>query len=106
MLWCMIELLHYSRGRSMSQNPLLSDYHLPPFDRIQPTHIVEAIQQRIAACKTTIEQVLERGDFSWEGLVVPLEQVDDLLERSWSPVSHLNAVMRSEEHTSELQSRP
>ena len=77
----------------MSQNPLLSDYHLPPFDRIQPTHIVEAIQQRIAACKTTIEQVLERGDFSWEGLVVPLEQVDDLLERSWSPVSHLNAVM-------------
>lgn len=81
----------------MSQNPLLSDYHLPPFSAIQPEHIVEAITQRIADCKQTIEQVVAVGDFSWEGLVEPLEQVDDLLERSWSPVSHLNAVMSSAE---------
>ncbi|WP_417664594.1 oligopeptidase A [Pseudidiomarina donghaiensis] len=79
----------------MSQNPLLSDYHLPPFSAIQPEHIVEAITQRIADCKQTIEQVVAAGDFSWEGLVEPLEQVDDLLERSWSPVSHLNAVVSS-----------
>lgn len=81
----------------MSQNPLLSDYHLPPFDQIKPSHIVAAIEQRIADCKTTIEQVLEQGDFSWDGLVAPLEQADDLLERSWSPVSHLNAVMSEPE---------
>jgi oligopeptidase A len=79
----------------MSQNPLLSDYHLPPFSDIQSEHIVEAITQRIADCKQTIEQVVAAGDFSWEGLVEPLEQVDDLLERSWSPVSHLNAVVSS-----------
>lgn len=81
----------------MSQNPLLSDYHLPPFSAIQPEHIVDAITQRIADCKQTIEQVVAAGDFSWEGLVEPLEQVDDLLERSWSPVSHLNAVVSSAE---------
>ncbi|WP_258808244.1 oligopeptidase A [Pseudidiomarina sp. CB1] len=81
----------------MSQNPLLSDYHLPPFADTQPEHIVPAIEQRIAACKSTIEQVLERGDYSWQGLVAPLEEVDDLLERSWSPVSHLNAVVSSAE---------
>ncbi len=81
----------------MSQNPLLSEYHLPPFADIKPEHIVPAIEQRIAACKRTIEQVLERGDFSWQGLVAPLEEVDDLLERSWSPVSHLNAVVSSKE---------
>lgn len=81
----------------MSQNPLLSEYHLPPFADIKPEHIEPAIEQRIAACKSTIEQVLERGDFSWQGLVAPLEEVDDLLERSWSPVSHLNAVVSSKE---------
>jgi oligopeptidase A len=81
----------------MSQNPLLSEYHLPPFADIKPEHIVPAIEQRIAACKRTIEQVLERGEHSWKGLVAPLEEVDDLLERSWSPVSHLNAVVSSKE---------
>ncbi|OZB04149.1 MAG: oligopeptidase A, partial [Idiomarina sp. 34-48-12] len=81
----------------MSQNPLLSDYHLPPFDAIQPEHIVPAIEQRIGDCKATIAEVIEKGDFTWDGLVEPLEQVDDLLERSWSPVSHLNAVVSSKE---------
>lgn len=81
----------------MSQNPLLDDYHLPPFAAIKPEHVVPAIEQRIAACKATIEQVLERGEYTWEGLVAPLEEVDDLLERSWSPVSHLNAVVSSPE---------
>lgn len=81
----------------MSQNPLLSDYHLPPFSAIQPEHIVPAITQRIADCKQAIERVVAAGDFSWEGMVEPLEQMDDLLERSWSPVSHLNAVVSSAE---------
>jgi oligopeptidase A len=81
----------------MSQNPLLGDYHLPPFEAIQPEHIVPAIEQRIRDCKTTIAEVIDKGDFTWNGLVEPLEQVDDLLERSWSPVSHLNAVVSSKE---------
>ncbi|WP_411369155.1 oligopeptidase A [Pseudidiomarina salilacus] len=80
----------------MSQNPLLSEYHLPPFADIKPEHIVPAIEQRIADCKTTIEQVIKTGEFTWQGLVAPLEEVDDLLERSWSPVSHLNSVMSSD----------
>ncbi|RUO63536.1 oligopeptidase A [Pseudidiomarina insulisalsae] len=79
----------------MSQNPLLSEYHLPPFAEIRPEHVKPAMEQRIADCKATIERVLEAGDYSWSGLVAPLEEVDDLLERSWSPVSHLNAVVSS-----------
>lgn len=79
----------------MSQNPLLGDYQLPPFAEIQPEHIVPAIEQRITVCKDTIEQVLEKGTYTWNDLVAPLEEVDDLLERSWSPVSHLNAVVSS-----------
>ena len=81
----------------MSQNPLLGQYHLPPFAQINAEHVQPAIEQRISACKAMIETVLARGDYSWDGLVAPLEQVDDELERSWNPVSHLNAVMNSAE---------
>ena len=80
----------------MSQNPLLADYTLPPFSAIQPEHIVAAIEQRIADCKQTIEQVVDADEYTWNTVVAPLEQADDLLERSWSPVSHLNAVVSSE----------
>lgn len=81
----------------MSQNPLLNDYHLPPFKSIRPEHIKPAIEARIAACKQVIEQVVSTTTPSWQSVMAPLEQVDDLLERSWSPVSHLNAVVSSPE---------
>ncbi|MDX1525957.1 MAG: oligopeptidase A [Pseudidiomarina maritima] len=81
----------------MSQNPLLSDYHLPPFSSIKAEHIVPTITQRIADCKATIEAVLGQPERTWEALVAPLEEVDDKLERSWAPVSHLNAVVSSAE---------
>ncbi|PTB88669.1 oligopeptidase A [Pseudidiomarina aestuarii] len=81
----------------MSQNPLLNDYHLPPFQSIRPEHIKPAIEARIAACKQVIEQVVATPSPSWETVMAPLEHVDDLLERSWSPVSHLNAVVSSPE---------
>ncbi|RUO39578.1 oligopeptidase A [Pseudidiomarina aestuarii] len=81
----------------MSQNPLLNDYHLPPFQSIRPEHIKPAIEARIAACKQVIEQVVATPSPSWETVMAPLEHVDDLLERSWSPISHLNAVVSSPE---------
>ena len=36
------------------------------------------------------------GDFTWDGLVVPLEKLDQRLARTWAPVGHLNAVVNSE----------
>ncbi|EKE84511.1 oligopeptidase A [Idiomarina xiamenensis] len=76
-----------------ASNPLLDDTYLPPFSAIKPEHIQPAIEQRIAACKAAIEQVLTQQDHSWQGLVEPLIEVDDKLERSWAPVSHMNAVV-------------
>ena len=76
-----------------ASNPLLDDTYLPPFSAIKPEHIQSAIEQRIAACKAAIEQVLTQQDHSWQGLVEPLIEVDDKLERSWAPVSHMNAVV-------------
>ncbi len=79
-------------------NPLLSITDLPPFSQIKPAHVKPAVEQAIEACRKKIEQVLEGNDTpTWDNLVAPIEQVDDSLSRLWSPVSHMNSVVNSDE---------
>lgn len=77
-------------------NPLLAANALPPFSAIKPEHIQPAVEQAIDHCRAEIARVLERGDFSWQGLVAPLEEADDRLSKLWSPVSHMNSVLSTE----------
>lgn len=43
-----------------------------------------------------IEQLLSQSQsYTWENLMQPMEDMDDKLERVWSPLSHLHAVMNS-----------
>ncbi|WP_372869966.1 oligopeptidase A [Shewanella sp.] len=78
-------------------NPLLEPAKLPPFSAIKPEHIQSAVKQAIGHCRAEIERVLAAGDFSWQGLVAPLEEADDRLSKLWSPVSHMNSVLSTEE---------
>lgn len=79
-------------------NPLLTFTDLPPFSQIKPEHVKPAVEQAIADCRAKIEQVLEGNTSpSWENLVAPIEEVDDRLSRIWSPVSHMNSVVNSDE---------
>lgn len=79
-------------------NPLLTMDSLPPFSQIQPDQVQAAVTQAIADCKQKIEDVLaQRDPHTWDSLIAPLEEVNDRLSRVWSPVSHLNAVLNSEE---------
>ena len=79
-------------------NPLLSMDGLPPFSQIKPEHVKPAIEQAIADCKARIAEVLKQTEpQTWDSLVAPLEEVDDRLGRIWSPVSHLNSVVNSNE---------
>ncbi|UPR52239.1 oligopeptidase A [Vibrio cyclitrophicus] len=79
-------------------NPLLTFTDLPPFSQIKPEHVKPAIEQVIEACRNKIEQVLEGNTSpSWDNLVAPIEEVDDRLGRIWSPVSHMNSVVNSDE---------
>ncbi|MDN3615689.1 oligopeptidase A [Vibrio gallaecicus] len=79
-------------------NPLLTFTDLPPFSKILPEHVKPAVEQVIADCRKKIEQVLE-GNTSptWDNLVAPIDEVDDRLGRIWSPVSHMNSVVNSDE---------
>lgn len=78
-------------------NPLLESLPLPSFARIDASHVRPAIEQLIGENREAIRLRLEKGGpYTWNNLVEPLETVDDRLNRAWSPVSHLNAVMNSD----------
>ncbi|MDO6562341.1 oligopeptidase A [Amphritea sp. 1_MG-2023] len=79
-------------------NPLLQNHLLPPFSEIKPEHIEPAVDQLLADCRAAVVEVLEHTDApDWNSLVVPLEQSHDRLAKAWSPVSHLNGVLNSDE---------
>lgn len=79
-------------------NPLLDFTDLPPFSEIKPEYVKPAVEQAIADCRIKIEQVLDgNSNPSWETICEPLAEVDDKLSRIWSPVSHMNSVVNSQE---------
>lgn len=82
-------------------NPLLEEHHLPPFNDIEIKHMKPAIEARIEQIWSVLNKqlaIIEQGEpASWQNIVLPLEEVSDLLNQSWSPVSHLNGVQNSDE---------
>ncbi|MDO9140159.1 MAG: oligopeptidase A [Methylobacter sp.] len=79
-------------------NPLLANSTLPLFSQIKPEHVVPAIDQLLSDARASVEQHLQATQhYTWQNLIEPLENVDDKLNKAWSPVSHLNSVVNSDE---------
>ncbi|MFK7731084.1 MAG: M3 family metallopeptidase [Pseudomonadales bacterium] len=79
-------------------NPLLEHNELPPFQHIEADHIEPAMQTIIDDNLTAIDELLaNQTQVSWQTLYEPLEEINDRLEQAWSPVSHLNGVVQTEE---------
>ena len=78
-------------------NPLLEHNTLPPFNSIEPEHIVPAIETILKALRVGIEELLETRPYNYESVVKARENLEDKLHHAWSPVSHLNSVMNSVE---------
>ncbi|GGK62459.1 oligopeptidase A [Amphritea balenae] len=79
-------------------NPLLQNHLLPPFSEIRPEQVEPAVDQLLADCRSAVEQVMESSaEPDWNNLVMPLEQSSDRLAKAWSPVSHMNSVVNSDE---------
>jgi len=78
-------------------NPLLTEFSLPPFSAIKPAHVEPAIRDLLARNRAELQGLLDSGVATWNGLVAPLEAMQHRLNRTWSPVGHLNAVMNNDE---------
>ncbi len=79
-------------------NPLLANTTLPLFSQIKPEHVVPAIDQLLTEARSSIEQhLVATQHYTWSNLIEPLEDIDDKLNKAWSPVSHINSVINSDE---------
>ncbi|WP_417499054.1 oligopeptidase A [Methylophaga sp.] len=79
-------------------NPLLENYPLPPFSEIKPEHVEPAVTQAISQARQAVDKLLTQVSHpTWETLVEPMEDIDVSIDRVWSPVSHMNSVVNSDE---------
>ena len=90
---------------STNDNPLLQATTvnaLPSFSRIKPEHALPAMEHLLNNNRQRINQLLKdinsgTTPVSWQALVTPMEAWDDELSQAWSPVSHMNSVVSSDE---------
>jgi oligopeptidase A len=84
----------------LSTNPLLERHELPPFEKIEPGHMVPAITAILKENREAIARLLdEDGEdrLDYDSLVSVREALDDRLHQAFSPISHLNAVANNVE---------
>ena len=75
-------------------NPLLDTSSLPRFADIRPEHALPAVSQLIAEHRRKLDRLLAKpASADFDALVTPLEEMNHELQRVWSPVGHLQAVL-------------
>ncbi len=81
----------------MDNNPLIDLKGLPPFSKIQPSHVVVAIDGLLEEGRQWVATRLADSEpASWSNLVAPLARLEEHLNKTWSPVSHMNAVVNND----------
>jgi len=78
-------------------NPLLENTLLPQFSKIRAEHVLPAIEQLLNEARHTIAQHLQSGGpYHWQNLIALIDVAEDRLNKAWSPVSHMNAVVNND----------
>lgn len=75
----------------------MSDIKLPQFNAIQLDHFVSTLDSLLKNNLQKIEQLLKQKTYTWDNLMEPLDDMDDALEKLWSPIGHLHGVINSPE---------
>src|SRR6266478_3023108 len=78
------------------ENPLLGQEPLPQFLQIRPEHVEPAVREVLTQNRARIEELASLPHPSFATLVEPLQELQHRVSRTWSPVSHLNAVLNSD----------
>jgi oligopeptidase A len=75
----------------------ISGTALPAFDRIRAGDVETTIRSLLERNRGEVASLETQPDPTFENTVLPLEQLSHRLSRTWSPISHLNGVLNSDE---------
>jgi len=75
----------------------ISGTTLPAFDRIAPADVEPTIRALLQSNRGEVATLEAQPHPTFANTVLPLEQLSHRLSRTWSPISHLNGVLNSEE---------
>jgi oligopeptidase A len=78
------------------QNPLLGQEPLPQFLKIRPEHVEPAVRELLLQNRARLEELATQEQPTFASVVEPMEELQHRISRTWSPVSHLNAVLNSD----------
>src|SRR5690348_11792426 len=70
---------------------------LPAFDRIAAANVEPTIRELLQRNRGEVATLESQPDPTFANTVLPLEQLAHRLSRTWSPISHLNGVLNSDE---------
>jgi len=76
-------------------NPLLGQDPLPRFVQIRPEHVEPAMRELLTRSRVRLGELAALPAPTFATLIEPLEELQHGITRTWSPVSHLNAVLNS-----------
>ncbi|BAC24544.1 prlC [Wigglesworthia glossinidia endosymbiont of Glossina brevipalpis] len=63
---------------------------LPKFSLIKENDIIKIIESAIKKCKNSINTIVSKNNlFSWDNLCQPISELDNYLNKIWSPISNL-----------------
>ena len=83
--------------KTSSEQALSKLENNPVFSAITTSTIEENVIAAIEHCKQVIDDVVTNGELSFENVVGKLEEADDALSKYFSPVSHMNSVLSSDD---------
>lgn len=70
---------------------------LPSFSQIRPDSVADTVAALLAENRARIDALLADPERAgWEETLIPIEDLQDRLNRAWSPIAHLHAVADSE----------
>ena len=81
----------------MLSDAKISGTALPAFDRIRAGDVESTIRDLLQRSRGEVATLEAQPHPTFENTVLPLEQLSHRLSRTWSPISHLNGVLNSDE---------
>jgi oligopeptidase A len=78
-------------------NAHLNGTPLPAFDRFRAADVEPTIRALLERNRGEVATLESQPQPTFENTIVPLEQLAHGLSRTWSPISHLNGVLNSDE---------